>query len=142
MFKKGFFIVIALVLVFSMAASSVFALSGEAPLCAAAALTRYNYIHSVSSYLDISSNGTAHIYSDLYKTVYADSIYLSASLQRKSGGSWTDVASWSASSSSSYASISETYSVSSGTYRVKTYYSVSGSGGTESGTIYSKIKSY
>ena len=54
----------------------------------------------------------------------------------------SDVTSWSASSTSSSASILETYQVTSGTYRVETYYYVSGDGGYESGTVYSKTVTY
>ncbi len=70
------------------------------------------------------------------------SIYLQSTLQCYKNGSWKDIESWSESSTSSTASISEKYTVSKGKYRLETYYSVNGAGGTESGTIYSKTVTY
>lgn len=97
----------------------------------------YVYINRASSTLSIS-NGTAHIFGYVQRTTAGKKIYVESTLERYSGGSWDEVASWSASSNSSSASISKTYKVAGGTYRVATYYSVSGSGGSESDTLYSK----
>jgi len=103
---------------------------------------RYTYINQASTTLSISASGTATIYGYVQKTPAGKNIYLTSTLQRYSNGSWTDVKSWSKSSTSSSASILETYQVSSGTYRVETYYYVSGDGAYESGTIYSKTVTY
>ncbi len=103
---------------------------------------QYVYINQASTSLTISASGTAIIYGYVQKTPAGKSIYLTSTLQRYSNGSWTDLKSWSKSSTSSSASILETYQVSSGTYRVETYYYVSGDGGYESDTIYSKTVTY
>ena len=103
---------------------------------------QYVYINQASTSLTISSSGTASVYGYVQKTPAGKNIYLSSTLQRNSNGTWSDVKSWSTSSTSSSASILETYQVSSGTYRVETYYYVSGDGGYESGTIYSKTVTY
>ena len=103
---------------------------------------QYVYINQASTSLTISSSGTATVYGYVQKTPAGKNIYLSSTLQRNSNGTWSNVKSWSASSTSSSASILETYQVSSGTYRVETYYYVSGDGGYESGTVYSKTVTY
>ncbi|MVB12317.1 hypothetical protein CAFE_30500 [Caprobacter fermentans] len=100
----------------------------------------YVYINRASSTLSIS-NGTAHIFGYVQRTTSGKRIYVESTLESYSGGSWNEVASWSASSSSYSASVSKTYRVSGGTYRVATYYSVSGSSGSESDTLYSKTVS-
>ncbi|MEZ0537293.1 hypothetical protein ACAG39_08570 [Caldicellulosiruptoraceae bacterium PP1] len=103
---------------------------------------QYVYINQASTSLTISASGTATVYGYVQKTPAGKNIYLTSTLQRYSNGSWANVKSWSKSSTSSSASILETYQVSSGTYRVETYYYVSGDGGYESGTIYSKTVTY
>lgn len=67
---------------------------------------------------------------------------MESTLERYSGGSWNEVASWSTSSSSYSASVTKNYRVSGGKYRVATYYSVSGATGSESDTLYNKTVSY
>lgn len=101
----------------------------------------YTYINSASSSLSISSGGTAAIKGYVSKTPYGKSIYLEVTLQKYSGG-WSDVRTWTQSSTSPSASISKTLDVSKGTYRVKAYFSVSGGSGSESGTVYSKTVTY
>ena len=103
---------------------------------------QYVNINDASSYLTISSDGDASIKGYVKKTSSGDNISLTVTLQRSSGGSWENVTSWSKTTTSPSASISKTYSVSSGTYRVKTAYSVTGDGGTESGVVYSKTVTY
>ncbi|SKA83804.1 hypothetical protein SAMN05443428_105174 [Caloramator quimbayensis] len=103
---------------------------------------QYVYINQASTSLTISSSGTATVYGYVQKTPAGKNIYLTSTLQRYSNGTWSNVKSWSKSSTSSSASVLETYQVSSGTYRVETYYYVSGDGGYESGTIYSKTVTY
>ncbi len=102
----------------------------------------YVNINQASSTLTITS-GTANIRASVQKTPSAGKIYLSCTLQKYLNGSWTDVEYWSDSSSTaSSVYISEKYSVSRGKYRVKAYYSVSGTKTTESNTIYSKVVTY
>ena len=103
---------------------------------------QYIYINSASSSLSISG-GTATIKGNVQKTPTGKDINLTCTLQKKSNGSWSDVKSWSKSTSTSPSVyISEKYTVSKGEYRVAAYYSVSGANGTESGTVYSKTVTY
>lgn len=103
---------------------------------------QYVNINRASCSLTISS-GTANIIGSVQKTPSGKDIYLSCTLQKYSNGSWSNIKTWSDSSStSSSVYISETYSVSKGQYRVQAYYSVSGSGVTESDTMYSKTVTY
>lgn len=134
--------------IISLAASILVAFSAASPALAASTprpLERpssihvdYVYINRANSTLSISNN-TAHIFGYVQRTASGKTIYVKSTLERYSGGSWDEVASWSASSNSYSASVSKTYRVSSGTYRVATYYSVSGSGSSESDTLYSRI---
>lgn len=103
---------------------------------------KYTYINQASTSLSISASGTATVYGYVQKTPAGKNIYLTSTLQRYSNGSWSNVKSWSASSTSSSASILETYQVTSGTYRIETYYYVSGDSGYESDTVYSKTVTY
>ena len=102
----------------------------------------YTYVNQANTSLSISSSGTATIYGFVQRTPAGKYIYLSSTLQRKINEAWSGVTGWSESSTSSSTSILETYQVSSGTYRVKTYYYVSGDSGYESRTIYSKNLTY
>ena len=103
---------------------------------------QYVYINKASSSLNISDDGSAAIKGYVQRTKSGKSIELTVTLQCYSRGSWSDVESWSKSTTSSLAYISKTYEVDSGKYRVKTGYSVSGDDGTESGTVYSKTVTY
>lgn len=104
----------------------------------------YTYVNSAGSSLDIYSDGTASVFSFCQKTPAGKLIYLYAHLQKNVGGYWTTVKSWSTSTSTlSTATISETYQVSPGTYRVATNYTVYGNdGGSDTGTVYSKTVTY
>jgi len=136
----------------SVALTALLVISALAPTASAAEDTnaapesmvsiQYVYINQASTSLTISSSGRATVYGYVQKTPAGKSIYLTSTLQRYSNGSWSNVKSWSKSSTSSSASILETYKVSRGTYRVKTYYYVSGDGEYESGTVYSKTVTY
>ncbi|MGB9680545.1 MAG: hypothetical protein ACPLW7_02635 [Minisyncoccia bacterium] len=140
--KKFLSAALGMLLLLTVSAPTVLA-AGEANAAPESIVSiQYVYINQASTSLTISSSGTANVYGYVQKTPAGKNIYLSSTLQRYSNGSWTDVKSWSKSSTSSSASILETYQVSSGTYRVETYYYVSGDGGYESGTIYSKTVTY
>lgn len=103
---------------------------------------QYDYVFSASSFLSISS-GTATIKGNVQKTSLGELISLTCTLQKKLNGSWINVKSWSASSSTTPSVyISEKYEVSKGEYRVAAYYSVKGMNGTESGTVYSATVIY
>lgn len=101
----------------------------------------YSNINDVYTSLTIN-DGIATIKGYLQRTYYGNSIYLSSTLQRYNNGLWIDVESWSKTTTSFSATISEKLDVVKGSYRVRTYYSVDGSGGTETGTIYSKEITY
>jgi hypothetical protein len=102
----------------------------------------YTYINNASSSLTISTDGTATVESYVQRTSAGTYIYLSATLQRYTNGSWTYVDGWIQSTAEVAAYISETCDVSAGTYRVATYYYVSGGNGSEANTIYSKTVTY
>ena len=143
MSKKSFLsAALGALLLLTVSAPTVLA-AGEANAASGSIVSiQYVYINQASTSLSISAGGTATVYGFVQKTPAGKSIYLSSTLQRNSNGTWSNVKSWSASSTSSSASILETFQVSSGTYRVETYYYVSGDGGYESGTVYSKTVTY
>jgi len=97
----------------------------------------YVYTNMASSTLRISG-GIATIIGFVQRTTSGKKVYVESTLQRYSGGFWYAIKSWSKSSTDYAASVSAKYKVSSGRYRVATYYSVTGANGTESGTVYSK----
>ena len=99
---------------------------------------QYTYINNASSMLTIS-NEMATIKGSVQKTPSGKKINITCTLQKKTGASWSNLKSWSNSSSTTPSVyISKKYSVSKGEYRVKANYSVSGKSGTESGVVYSK----
>jgi hypothetical protein len=119
--------------------SPAFAAENKAELSGDAIITPfYVHINQASTSLEISG-GTAYITGTVEKTSSGKSIYLNCVLQKQSGSSWTSVQQWSASSSGNSATLSKSYSVSSGTYRVRMYYYVTAADGSvESDTMYSK----
>lgn len=123
--------------------SPAFAAEKDADLSGDVIITPfYVNINSASTSLRISG-GTAYITGNVVKTTSGKTIYLNCALQKQSGSSWTTINNWSASSTSSSANLSETYSVTSGTYRVKMYYYVTAADGSvESDTMYSKTVTY
>lgn len=140
--KKFIFFALSILLVFS--ASMPAALAAEETSAKQESLVsiQYVYINQANTSLTISTSGTATVYGYVQRTPSGKSIQLTSTLQRYSNGSWSNVKSWSKSSTSSSATISETYPVTNGTYRVEIYYYVAGDGGYESGTIYSKTVTY
>ena len=114
-------------------AANVTQLSGSSPPIT----VFFVYTNKASSTLNIS-NGKANIRGYVQKTPSGKSIEFTSTLERYSGGSWTAVESWSTSSTSSSALISETCQVSRSKYRVATDYTVSGTSNSESGTVYSR----
>lgn len=137
MFTKKAVSLFASILVLLSVSSPAFA-AGPTPSSQSAPIHLfYVYINSASSSLSIS-NGTATVNGYVQRTSSGKKITLESTLQQYSKGYWHAVKSWSASSTSYSASISKNYGVSSGTYRVATYYSVSGASGTESDTVYSR----
>lgn len=78
------------------------------------------YITSATSDFDIS--GGQAIMSSLMYANGVDQVRMANYLQKLVNGSWTSVTSWSKTENATSASWSNTYSVTSGTYRLKTYY--------------------
>lgn len=103
----------------------------------------YVNINLAATSLSISSDRTATITGYVQRTPYGEEVYLKCTLERYAdwGDYWYPIKSWSTSSTWYSASISKNYNVASGTYRVATYYSVTGAGGTESNVVYSKVVS-
>ena len=100
---------------------------------------RYIYDINASNSLSISG-GKATMYSDMDGDSSITKVVITHVLQKKSGSSFTNVAGTSKSQTFYKSSPFKEDTVSctgSGTYRVKTVYSVTGPEGTESHTIYS-----
>lgn len=79
---------------------------------------RVEYIASYGAELTISSSGIATCNGSVRGSVGVSSTYVKITLQQYVSGTWQDVESWEASNSGRSTSISETYQVSKGTYRV------------------------
>lgn len=79
---------------------------------------RMTYIYSYSTDLSISSSGVATITGMVRGKSDVTSTYVKVTLQKKVSGKWSDVKSWTTSSSTRSATVAETYQVSKGTYRV------------------------
>lgn len=75
-------------------------------------------ISTSSAALTIASDGTATVKASVIGKVGVTSTSVVATLQRETSSGWEDVATWEVSSTSRIAKVSETYQVSSGTYRV------------------------
>ncbi|HJA06049.1 MAG TPA: hypothetical protein H9798_02710 [Candidatus Mediterraneibacter pullicola] len=82
---------------------------------------RLSNIITCSAKLTINQNGMADASGYLNCRPNIQITYMQLTLQKKSGGSWIDVKSWTASGTGSMLSISKTYKVSRGTYRTKAY---------------------
>ncbi|HHW21468.1 MAG TPA: hypothetical protein GXX26_01115 [Clostridiaceae bacterium] len=96
---------------------------------------QYTHISMAYSYLEIYNSGTAHISGFVQCTSSGKYIMLTCTLQRLENGTWNHVYSWTTTSTSSYASIDKTYTVSKGTYRVRTEYHVFAGDDHEWGTV-------
>ncbi len=88
--------------------------------------------------LSISSNGVATVGARVMGKVGVTSTSVVATLQRETSSGWEDVATWEDSNASRRTTISETYQVSRGTYRVVATVTADG----ESATITSTIETY
>lgn len=81
--------------------------------------SRMTYISSYSVGLNISDTGVASITGRVRGKSTVTSSYVKCTLQMSVGGGWVNVKSWEDSSTSSGATVAETYQLSSrGTYRV------------------------
>lgn len=129
------------VLLMSSISAPAFAANAVPPSVSSPPIMFFVYTNKASSTLNIA-NGKATIRGYVQKVPSGKRIELTSTLERYSGGSWAAVQSWSTSSTSSSASISKTYQVSKGKYRVATDYTVSGTSNSESGTVYSRTVTY
>ena len=99
---------------------------------------RMTSIFSYSTELSISSNGVATITGAVNGKSGVTNTYVKVTLQKSQSGKWVDVKSWEDASSNRSASVSETYQVSRGTYRV----TMTCSANTETKTLTSSEKTY
>ena len=81
-------------------------------------------IRSTSAELTIGGN-TANCYGGVQAYSAGNSCTINMKLQKKNGSSWTTIKTWSDDGNGS-ASLSETYTISSGTFRVNVYGNVAG----------------
>lgn len=102
--------------------------------------TRMAYILSYNTDLTISNTGSANVTGYVRGKSGVNNAYVSVSLQKFVSvyDSWKTVKSWQDDSGSRNASVSESYSVGTGTYRLATYVRA----GTESKMIYSENRKY
>jgi len=146
--KRILSLVLAILLLLSVFSTAAFAATpvpptGINPITKGLITIQWTYINYVTTSLNISSTGSANVFGYIQRTTSGTYLYLSCTLQRYTNGTWVDITSWDTSSTSSSAIINEYYQVSSGKYRVKTYYYGSGNGaGSDFGVIYSKEVTY
>ena len=121
--KKVFVILLATIMLFSMAIPAYAALP-DPPVS-----PQYKHINSYSVVLDINESlGVASCYATCYQ-LGADTVEIEYKLQRYTGSSWVTIKTWT-STGTTYASISKTWPVSSGyTYRGKAIFRVYDSSG-------------
>lgn len=79
----------------------------------------YDLTRAYNATITISEDGTAQCFGRITATNRTDSISITLTLYRKVGNSWFFVKSWSESDRLYYASVNESYKVSSGTYKVQ-----------------------
>lgn len=79
----------------------------------------YDLTRAYKATITISEDGTAQCFGRITATNRTDSISITLTLYRKVGNSWFFVKSWSESDRLYYASVNESYKVSSGTYKVQ-----------------------
>lgn len=80
--------------------------------------SRMTSISTYSTELSISSDGSASITGFVRGKTGVTSTYVKVTLQKKVSGVWIDVESWEDSSNTRSTTITETYQISRGTYRV------------------------
>lgn len=136
--KKCFVIVLSMLLLFSsVGATSADSINTEESII----LDRFIGLYKANATLSIN-NGTANCTGVARAKTSSFSLVATLSLQKRSGVSWSTIASWSGSGSGITGVIlNKTKSgLPSGTYRCKLYVNVYGSNGTyiESTTVYSQ----
>ncbi len=81
----------------------------------------FTYISSVSADFDIVS-GQASMYSVMYASSGVDQVRITSYLQKYENGAWSNVTSWTKLADGTSCTLSKTYGVSSGTYRLRSYF--------------------
>lgn len=145
--KKLLSLVLAVILLLSVSSPAAFAATpltttGVSAITKGMVTIQWASISYVTTSLNITSNGTAIIFGFLQGTSSGNYLYLSCTLQRLTYGSWVDIANWNTTGNAWSVIIDEQYQVYNGTYRVRCNYYGSGSGGSDSGVIYSKEVTY
>ena len=97
---------------------------------------RYSYANYISASINLYTDGTANCYA--YVNGYDDvtEIHIQMILQKSIKRRWTDMASWEGTWTKTYASLSRSTTVTTGTYRVKAVYTI------YSGSAYEEITAY
>ena len=140
MFKKLFSISLALI-ISAPFCIPVFAADQDVP-ADEPAVEEYAYVSSINTKLIIrNGSATASVtVSDLNNNT--TKIYVKMTLQKKSGASWNNVASWEKTTTSHYLTLSKSKAVSKGTYRVKCVTKAYKNGNSESIPTYSETVIY
>lgn len=103
----------------------------------------YDLTRTCNAMITISEDGMAQCSGRIIATNRTDSVSITLTLYRKVGNSWSIVTSWSVRNQLYHVFISETYKVSSGTYKVQLSGTVVASDGTtESFSAWSAEKTY
>lgn len=142
MLGKRFLAVVLCALFFVSLPHRALAAGGASAMPVSSVSIQYAFINQASTSLTVAASGMATVYGHVQRTPAGRSIFLTSTLQRLSDGTWSNVRSWSRTSTASSATIFERHQVTRGTYRVQTYYHVAGDGGYESGTVFSQTVVY
>lgn len=104
--------------------------------------TEFQHIKTITTELKISG-GTAQVQAYVTgKMNHTTKISVAVTLQKKSGGKWTNVATWHQTSDGFLLRLNKTKAVSKGTYRVKNAVKACKNASCESTTVYSEPKTY
>lgn len=102
---------------------------------------RYNQTAQAQSRLKIV-DGTASAFALVVGSNSVTEVSIDATLQKKVGGRWSDVESWSESSPSDECTLNETASVGRGTYRLHVSFTTYAGSKEETGTVNSNTVTY
>ena len=139
--KNVLIVVVALIMTLSMSVMA-FAEEVEPPVDPGDDPTPYQYVSSAYATCSVSA-GTARSGAVVYGNAGVTKIAVTYTLQRKSGGSWSNVKSWSKTVNARTFNESSTKAVSSGySYRTKASVTVYKGAASESFTVYSASVSY
>ena len=117
MCKKIAAILCSLCMLFSVGSTAMATSYDAADTTPSQISPRYSYATFVDASLDVS-NGTAYVYVTGEGNSSVTRIKITARLQKKSGSGWSTIKTWTQTTYDDNATLDESYSVSSGTYRV------------------------